>query len=395
MNHNRNYDHVMQTYNRQPVEFVRGEGVYLFDADGNRYIDMVSGLGVVALGHAHPAVAEAASEQLQTLVHTSNLYYTQPMGRLAERLAHLSLGGRCFFGNSGAEANEAAIKLARKHGRVYLGGAHEIVALNNSFHGRTFAALSATGQPEKWEAFAPMLPGFVHVPMNDIDALRAAVTDKTCAVMIEVIQGEGGVQPADHDWARQVRQLCTDKNILLIVDEVQTGLGRTGKWFAYQHFGIEPDAITVAKALANGLPIGALITTPKYESLLAPGDHASTFGGGPVVCAAALAVLEELSASGLIDSAEYLGRYLRERLLRLADDSPMVVGVRGKGLMLALELADGISASVVAESLKRGLIVNNVRPDAIRLLPPLVITESQIDEAVGILSQALEGGGTL
>lgn len=376
--------YVMQTYGRLPVAFVRGEGTHLWDSEGRRYLDFLSGLAVTSIGHAHPAVATAIADQATTLLHVSNLYLNDLQPRLAARLdALVGGGGRTFFANSGAEANECAIKLARRHGQAHGGPArHEIVSAYGSFHGRTLASLAATGQPQKHEAFQPLPAGFRYVPYDDVDALAGALDERACAVMLEAVQGEGGVQPASAGYLEAVRALCDEREVLLIIDEVQTGLGRTGRWFGFQHAGIVPDVVTMAKALGNGMPIGACWARAEVASAFAPGDHASTFGGQPLAARAALAVLDVMEASDVPARAAAAGARLTTALAALPD----VVAVRGSGLLLAAELAPGIDAGEVSRAcLDAGLILNAVTPTALRLAPSLLVSEDEIDAAVSIL----------
>ena len=371
---------------------MRGEGSYLWDDQGRRYVDFLSGLAVTSLGHAHPAVADAVNEAARTLLHTSNLYGTVPGREVAETLDRLiGGGGRIFFANSGAEANECAIKLARKwagHGR------YVVLSAYGSFHGRTLATLHATGQPAKHEAFQPMPEGFRHVAWQDLAALENALSPDVAAVLLEPVQGEGGVWPAGEDYFRGVRELCDERGALFMVDEIQTGLGRTGRWWGFQHYGVQPDVVTVAKALGNGVPIGACWARDDVAAAFVPGDHASTFGGQPLAASAAratLAVMEELDVPAL---AEARGQYLRKRLTELAG----VSSVRGLGLLLAAELVQGRAGEVAAECLDRGLVLNAVTATALRLEPPLLVSEAEIDEGVGILAGALEavaGGESL
>ena len=384
-------DHGMQTYARQPVAFVRGEGSVLWDSEGIRYLDFLSGLAVTSLGHAHPAVADALAEQARTLLHVSNLYYNDLQPRLAARLdALLGGGGRVFFANSGAEANECAIKLARRHGQIN-GGAqrHEIVAAYGSFHGRTLASLAATGQPQKHEAFQPLPPGFRHVPFGDLEALTGALDGRACAVLLEAVQGEGGVQPAPAGYLEGVRALCDEREALLIVDEVQTGLGRTGRWFGFEHSGVRPDVVTLAKALGNGVPIGACWARADIAPSLRVGDHATTFGGQPLAARAALAVLDVMEAADVPALAARAGARLASALEAL----PGVAAVRGLGLLLAAELEAGLDAVAVASRcLRSGLVLNAVTPTALRLAPSLLVTDAEIDEAVAILAAILGTG---
>jgi predicted acetylornithine/succinylornithine family transaminase len=385
---------VMKTYRRLPVTFVRGEGVKLFDADGRGYLDFVGGVAVVALGHAHPVVTEAIVKQAAALVHTSNLYYTEPMALLAEKLCAL-LGwedGRVFFANSGAEANECAIKLVRKWSRTnFTADRYETIATYGSFHGRTLETLAATGQPAKWESFLPLPPGFAHVPYDDAAALEAAVNDKTSSVLIEPVQGEGGVVVPSGEYLPAVRKICDARRLAFIADEVQTGLGRTGKWFGFQHHNAEaiPDVITLAKALGNGLPVGACIARGEFAEVLGPGDHGTTMGGGPVVCAAALATLDVIEKEGLVHNSAGMGRRLFEGLSKLASSHPLIEEVRGKGLLLAIQLRNESAREVVLKSLEAGLVVNDVTSSAVRLSPPLIVGEQDCDRALEILDGTL------
>jgi len=383
--------HLMATYPPDRVTFVRGQGSYLWDAEGRRYLDFLSGLAVTSLGHAHPAVAQALSEAGSTLLHTSNLFATRPAEEVAATLDRLiGGGGKVFFANSGAEANECAIKLARKWGGH---GRYVVVSAFGSFHGRTLATLHATGQPAKHEAFQPLPEGFRHVAWQDLEALERAVTPEVAAVLLEAVQGEGGVWPAGQEYFQGARRICDERGALLMVDEVQTGLGRTGRWFGFQHYGVVPDVVTMAKALGNGVPVGACWARDQVAQAFVPGDHASTFGGQPLALSAAQAVLqvmEEIDAPG---RAAALGSYLGEKLAEL----PGVASVRGLGLLVAAELVHGGAGQVAAGCLQRGLVVNAVTPSALRLAPSLLVTEAEVDEAVAILGDVLgerSGGGT-
>jgi acetylornithine/N-succinyldiaminopimelate aminotransferase len=383
--------HLMTPYPPAGVAFVRGQGTALFDADGGTWLDFLCGLAVTSLGHAHPAVTQAVADQAGTLVHTSNLFLTEPAVGLAERLARITGwdDAKVFFAQCGATANEAAIKLARKHGKRQHPDKVRLVALEGSFHGRTLATLEATGQPAKHAPFAP-LAGFVdHVPHDDPDALRAAVTDDTCAVLLEVVQGEGGVRPLPVEVLLAARDACDAHGALLIVDEVQTGIGRTGPWFAFQASPIVPDVITVAKALANGLPLGACIAHGVAAQVFEPGDHATTFGGNPITCAAANAVIDTIEGEKLLTTAEVRARRLREGLERLADTTPLASGVRGRGLLLGLVLAEPVAAAVAAACADRFLIVNAVAPDVVRLAPPLTVSRQEVDLALAAIEEAL------
>ena len=376
---------LMATYAAPTVRFVRGEGSRLWDAEGVEYLDFLGGLAVTALGHSHPAVAEAVAEQARTLLHVSNLYGSEPGWEVAVTLDRLlGGGGQVFFANSGAEANECAIKLARKFGGR---GRHVVVSAFGSFHGRTLATLHATGQPAKHEAFQPLPEGFRHVAWDDLEALEGALDPTVAAVLLEPVQGEGGVNPATTEYFAGVRRLCDERGLLFMVDEVQTGLGRTGEWFGHQHFGVVPDVVTVAKALGNGVPIGACWAKASVAGAFAPGDHGSTFGGQPLATAAARAVLAVMEAEDVPARATRSGAVLTEALGAL----PGVVSVRGLGLLLAAQLADGIDArAVAAEAMARGLIVNAVTPTALRLAPSLLVTTAEIDQAAAILGDALD-----
>jgi acetylornithine/N-succinyldiaminopimelate aminotransferase len=379
----------MHTYGRQPLVLVKGEGCRVWDDAGREYLDFVSGLAVVNLGHAHPDVAKAAAAQLTQLVHVSNIYYTTPMVELAETLVRLSFADRVFFANSGAEVNEGAIKLARRYSRERFGeGRHRIICTENSFHGRTLGALSATGQSKFWQGFEPLLPGFLFVPFNDLDAVAQAVDDTVGAVLLEPIQGEGGVNLPSLDYFKGLRQLCNDQGLLLILDEIQTGLGRTGKLFAHENFGITPDVMTLAKGLANGLPMGALLATEAVAQAFVPGTHASTFGAGPVVAAAAKTVLELLSRPEFLAGVRQRGAFLQERLANLQSRSAIIKEVRGLGLMWGLELSQE-GAPVVAACRERGLLVNCTQGNVIRLLPPLVVSTKELEIGLSILGEAV------
>jgi predicted acetylornithine/succinylornithine family transaminase len=378
--------YLMGTYKRAPVDFVRGEGALLWDAEGNEYLDFLTGISVCSLGHCHPAVVEAVREQVGRLMHVSNLFYTEPMARLAQRLAESSIGGRVFFANSGTEANECAIKVARKHAHGRGISEPEIVSFEGEFHGRSYGALAATPGLARNEALGPMLPGFRSVPRNDAEALRAAVGERTAAVLIEPIQGEAGVYPTREEALLAARDACDEVGALLILDEIQTGMGRTGSLWAYQQTPVQPDVLTAAKALGGGMPIGACIAGPAAAEVLEPGDHGSTFAGGPVATAAALAVLETIDDPALLRSVRELGAQLRSELEALEK----VREVRGRGLMIGAGLAEGIDAHAVgAELLRRGLVVNVPAPDTLRLLPPLVVDSAQIERAVGLIAESL------
>jgi acetylornithine/N-succinyldiaminopimelate aminotransferase len=382
----------MHTYARKPVMFVRGEGMRLWDDDGREYLDFVSGIGAVNLGHSHPLVATAVGGQMGKLVHVSNLFYVEHRDELAEDLVALFGGNaRVFFSNSGAEANEGAIKLARKWSTTRKPGATGIVSALGSFHGRTLATLAATGQPSKQESFKPLPEGFAHVPLNDIEALDAAVDKSVCAVLLEPIQGEGGVWPCTPEYLQAARRLCDERGALLILDEVQTGCYRTGPAFAFQGFGIAPDVITLAKSLANGLPIGAVVARADVADAFSPGDHGSTFGGGPVVCAAGRATLAALARERLGENAEVVGAYLREGLEAMGARTGHVTDVRGRGLMTGVTLRAPVAADVAAVALERGIVVNSIGLDILRFLPPLVCTTSEVDTLLDTMYEILSG----
>ncbi len=378
----------LPVFKRFPVVLVRGEGAWVWDDQGKRYLDFIGGWAVNSLGHCHPAVAEALSRQVGKLIHTSNQVYTIPQLELAQLLVEHSCLDKAFFCNSGAEANEAAVKLARKYGKLKLGGAFEVISALNSFHGRTLAMVAATGQAKFQEPFTPLPEGFVNVEFNDVEAIRSATNPKTCAVLLEPIQGEGGVVLPSEDYFRQVRKLCDEKGLLLILDEIQTGIGRTGTLFAYEQLGIEPDILTLAKGLGSGVPIGAVLVKEK-ASVFSPGDHGSTFGGNPLVCAAALATLRFILENQVLENVRRVGQYLLDQLARLRSKFGLVREVRGRGLLAAIEFERDLSEEVVRGCLERGLLLNPVRANAIRFMPPLIIGEAEVDRAVGILEEVL------
>jgi len=380
--------YVMQTYKRAGVVFERGEGALLFDEDGNEYIDMLSGISVASVGHCHPDVVTAIQEQAGRLMHVSNLFYTRPMVDLAERLSTSSLGGRVFFCNSGTEANECAIKVARKHAHQRGIEQPEIISFSGDFHGRTYGSLSATPGLSGDPLLGPMLPGFRSVPFDDADALREAAGENTAAILIEPIQGEAGVFVLSDETLRAAREVCDETGALLIFDEIQTGIGRTGSLWAYQQGPARPDVITTAKALGGGAAIGACITSEAVAGVLSPGDHGSTFAAGPVAASAALAVLDIVDTPEMLRRIRQLGTRMTEGLNQLEG----VNEVRGRGLMLGIGLADGIEAPAVnTDLLSRGLVANAPRPDSLRLLPPFVLSDEQADRAVSIIGEALKG----
>ena len=378
--------YVMPTY-APKILFVRGQGARLWDADGREYLDFAAGISVCNLGHCNPRVTAAIQKQAATLVHVSNLYMNDVMPRLAEKLITNCFDGVVFFANSGAEANEGMIKFARKIGNAT--GRNEIISMNNSFHGRTLATLAATGRAKYRKGFEPETPGFKQVDFNDIDALKAAITDKTCAVLLEPVQGEGGILPADREYLRQVRALCDEKNLLLLFDEVQCGMGRIGTRFAWQSFGVEPDAFSMAKAIANGLPMGGFIVQRKYADTLTVGTHASTFGGTPLVSAAALAVQEAFDQDGVLENCVEQGNYLRANLAELGKKYSFVKEVRGMGLMIGVVL-DREAATLAGLLLKRNLVVLTAGETVLRLLPPLVITRQEADLGLEKIAAGLE-----
>jgi len=376
--------YLMQTGRRLPVTFVRGRGCLVYDDAGNEYLDLVAGIAVNLLGHAHPEVAAAVARQAKTLIHTSNLYYTEPQVELARRLVELSFPSRVFFCNSGAEANEAAIKIARKWGARHRDGAHQIITTLGSFHGRTLATVTAGGQPKYSDPFRPLPEGFMHVPYNDLDAIKAATGPHTVAVMLEPVMGEIGIVPASPGYLEGVRRWCDEQGLLLILDEVQTGLGRTGRWFAYQHHGITPDVMTLAKGLGGGVPIGACLASPRAD-VFEPGDHGSTFGGNPLACMAALAVLQVIERDGLVGHAAEMGEMLHAAILGLGGKE-----VRGLGLMQAVEFEEPRAKAFQQACLDARLVVNAVDDNSIRFVPPLIITAEQVDRAQRTMHEVLK-----
>ncbi len=379
----REHKYVMGTFKRLPVTFVEGHGCRVQDADGKQYLDLVAGIAVNLLGHSHPAVAAALAQQSTKLIHTSNLYYSEPQVELAQRLVELSFPSRVFFANSGAEANEAAIKIAHKWGRLNRDGAFEIITAEGSFHGRTLAAVTAGGQAKYSAPFAPLPEGFLHVPFNDLEALKAATDAQTAAVMLEPVMGEIGVIPAAPGYLEGVRAWCDEQNLLLIFDEVQTGLGRTGRWFAHQHAGVIPDVMTLAKGLGGGVPIGACLAAPRAD-VFEPGDHGSTFGGNPLACTAALAVLRAVEEEGLVGHAAEMGDLLQGIL----QDLDGVKEVRGLGLMQAAVFDEPVAKDFQLRCLEEGVVVNAVDDNTLRLVPPLILTAAEIDEAGAAMKRA-------
>jgi acetylornithine/N-succinyldiaminopimelate aminotransferase len=381
-------DKVMaKTYKRFPIVIIKGKGCSLWDAEGKKYIDFVSGIAVCNLGHAHPRISEALSKQADILLHVSNLYYTEPQIELASLLTENSFADRVFFCNSGAEANEAAIKLARKYFKDKgESERYRIITMEKSFHGRTMATLSATGQEKIRKGFEPILEGFDYIPFNDIDAMRKSINSSTCAVLLEPIQGEGGVRCPDPDYLKAVRRLCDEKRVLLIFDEIQTGMGRTGKFFAYEHFGIEPDIMTLAKALANGLPIGAMLASEEVAQAFGPGAHASTFGGTPIITAASIQVVKVLLEEKLFHHCAKIGAYFKERLQDLKAKHESIVDVRGMGLLLGMKLkVEG--DTIVNSCMEKGFLINCIQGNILRFIPPLIIEKEEIDALVVCLDE--------
>ncbi len=377
--------YVMETYARADILFVRGEGTRLYDAEGREYLDFAAGIAVCSLGHCHPAVTKAIQEQAGKLVHTSNLFLNEWQPKLAQKLIEHGFDGVCFFANSGAEANEGLIKLARKAGNEK--GRNEIIAMNDSFHGRTLAALAATGRSKYRKGFQPDMPGFKFVDYNDIEALRNAVDDKTAAVLIEPVQGEGGVIPASTDYLKAVRALCDEKGIMLLYDEVQCGVGRTGTFYAWQHSGVAPDALSMAKALGNGFPIGAMVVSRKYAKVLTPGTHASTFGGTPLACAAACAVIDSIDKEKILDNVKARSAFLMEKLRALASKYPCIKGVRGAGLMIGIVL-DTPAGGVLSILRSKGMIALPAGETILRLVPPLTVSATDCEKAVALIDEA-------
>lgn len=382
-------ENIMNTYKRFPIVIAEGSGAKVWDINGKEYLDFVAGIAVCNLGHSHPKVIAAVKDQLEKLTHVSNLYYTQPQIKLAKMLVDNSFADKVFFCNSGAEANEAAIKLARKYARENMGpDKFELITMKDSFHGRTIATMTATGQEKFQSGFTPLLEGFTYVPFNDLQALEAAISKKTCGVLVEPIQGEAGVNIPDEDYLASVRRICDRHKILLIVDEVQTGIGRTGKLFAYEHSGIKPDIMTLAKALANGFPIGAMLATDKIAKAFVPGNHASTFGGNPLATAAAATVFDTILQEGILDNCRKTGDYFLSQLKKLKQKHPLISEVRGKGLMLAMKL-DMEASNIVNKCLNRRLLVNSTDGKTLRFVPPLIIGKKDVDKAVGILDKVM------
>ncbi|MHC4257323.1 MAG: acetylornithine/succinylornithine family transaminase [Planctomycetota bacterium] len=382
------HEYVIANYGRLPKVITQGQNNTLKDLDGNTILDMFPGWAVSGIGHCHPKVVEAIRKQAGELLHIDNTFYTLEQGQLAKMLSERAFGGQCFFCNSGAEANEAALKLARRHTPREK---YKFITAEKSFHGRTFATVTATGQTQYHEGFLPLPPGFVYVPFNNIDALHEAFDDEVCAVMIEPIQGEGGVHEATPEYMQTIRDLCDEHDALMILDEVQTGMGRTGRWFGYQHYDVTPDIITLAKALGGGVAIGAMMARPEIAKSLVPGTHASTFGGNSLACAAAIAVIEAIEEEKLLDNANVLGAYTRSKLEQLKEKYPIIDHVRGKGLMLGLQL-NMPGATIVNRCLEKGLRINCTQETVLRMMPSMTVTQDEIDAAIAILEEVLGEG---
>ncbi len=382
--------HIFGTYSRFPIAFVKGEGCWLWDDSGKQYLDFLAGIAVCGLGHCHPEVTRAIEESARKLIHVSNLFYTYPQVELAAELTRLSFADKVFFSNSGAEANEAAIKLARKYSSEVFGpGRFHIISMKDSFHGRTMATLSATGQSKVHKGFEPLVEGFAFVDFNSVAAVEAAITDKTCAVLLEPAQGEGGLNFPAPGYLKDLRALCTEKKLLLIFDEIQSGLGRTGSLFAYEQEGVSPDIMTLAKALANGLPMGAMLAADEVATAFTPGSHATTFGGGPLVASAALATLKVISEPAFLERVRDTGAYFLARLGELKSRFPFVKQVRGRGLMVGMEL-EMPGAKFVSRCMEKGAIINCTHDTVLRFVPPLIAGRSEVDKMVGILGEVFE-----
>jgi predicted acetylornithine/succinylornithine family transaminase len=382
---------IMGTYRRFPLVIVKGSGTKVWDSDGNTYLDFVAGIAVCSLGHSHPRVVEAIKKQVEILSHVSNLYYSEPQVEFAKLLVENSFADRVFFCNSGAEANEAAIKLARKYAHEQRGkDKSELITMKDSFHGRTLATITATGQEKFRIGFEPLPPGFKYVPFNDLDALKKAINDKTYGVLLEPIQGEGGVKIPDKGYLEGVRKICDDYHILMILDEVQVGMGRTGPLFAYEDYGIKPDIMTLAKAMGNGFPVGAMLATEEISSVFIPGTHASTFGGNPLAMAASIAVLETILEGKVLENCRKRGHYFLERLEALKPKHEIIREVRGKGLIIGMEL--NIEGSdIVQQCMRKGILINCTAGKVLRFVPPFIITESEIDHCIAVLDEVMQG----
>jgi acetylornithine/N-succinyldiaminopimelate aminotransferase len=382
------HKYFMKTVERLPITIVRGQGARVWDENGREYLDFVAGWAVNSLGHCPPVVVEAVAEQAHILIQTSNQFYTVPQIQLAEILIQHSCLDKVFFCNSGAEANEGAVKLARRYGKHHLNGAYEVITAMSSFHGRTLSMVAATGQPKFQQAYTPLPAGFTNVEYNNIEAIREVTSSQTCAIMLEPVQGEGGVNLPGDDYLTAVRTWCDQKGILFILDEIQTGLGRTGTLFAYEQYGIEPDIMTLAKGLASGIPIGAILAKDR-ASVFTPGDHGSTFGGNAVTCAAGYATLKYIIDNDVTANVRRVGQYFTSKLEQLRQKFQFITDVRGCGLLIAMEFNNDIANSIVKICLDRGLLINRIKPNALRFMPPLIIANNEVDEALGILDEAL------
>ncbi|HPS54011.1 MAG TPA: aspartate aminotransferase family protein [Sedimentisphaerales bacterium] len=377
--------YVIGNYNRLPRVIVKGKDCYIYDADGNEILDMFPGWAVSGIGHCHPKVVEAIAKQAAELIHVDNTFYSEAQGVLAKMLSERAFGGKCFFCNSGSEANEAAMKLARL---CTAQGKYKFITAENSFHGRTFAAITATAQAKYHDGFLPLLPGFKYVPFNDVEAMKDAFDDEIAAVLIEPIQGEGGVNVASEEYMQTIRQLCDENGAVMILDEVQTGIGRTGKWFGYQHSNVVPDIITMAKTLGGGIAIGAMMANEEISKAFVPGKHASTFGGNSLACAAAIATIEAIEEEGMIENACKVGEYTQNKLRQLKDKFPVIDHVRGIGMMIGVQLTKS-GAGIVAKCLEKGLRINCTHDTVIRFMPPMTATKGHIDKAIEILESVL------
>ncbi|MEN6319896.1 MAG: acetylornithine transaminase [Syntrophaceae bacterium] len=382
--------YIMSTYKRFPIVLVKGSGARVWDSDGKEYLDFVAGIAVCSLGHSHPNVVDAVKKQVEILTHVSNLYYIEPQIRFAQMLIENSFADKAFFCNSGAEANEAAIKLARKYAHENMAGdKYELITMKDSFHGRTLATVTATGQTKFQVGFEPLPTGFKYAPFNDIAALEESITDKTCGIMLEPIQGEGGIKIPDDEYLSKVRKLCDDRGILMILDEVQVGMGRTGTLFAYEQYKIKPDIVTLAKAIGNGFPIGVMMATERIASAFQPGNHASTFGGNPLAMASALATLGTILNGGILENVKRVGGYFLNRLEELKSKYSIVKDVRGSGLILGVELnIEG--ADIVKECMDKGVLINCTGGNVLRFVPPLVVTEKDVDAVVNVLEEVIK-----
>lgn len=388
------HKYYQNTFKRQPLTLVRGEGSRVWDSNGKVYLDFVAGIAVNVLGHCHPAVVEAVQQQVTQLVHVSNLYYNIRQIELAELLGIQSQGMRSFFSNSGAEANEGAIKLARKYGRMHRNGAYEIISMDGSFHGRTLATTAATGQAFYQATWVPLPDGFKQVPFNDLEAVKKATSEKTIGILVEAVQGEGGIWPGTREFLQGLRQWCDEQNLVLICDEVQAGMGRTGKFFSWEHYDIRPDIVTMAKGLAGGIPIGAMLTGPRTD-VFVPGDHGTTFGGNPIASAAGSATIKTILEQHLLENVAQMGEYWNSKLTALGEKYGFIDSPRGLGLMRAVHVQRDLAPAIVQKALEHGLLLNSTSADTLRMIPPLVLTRADIDEAATILDRTLADVATL